>query len=324
MNTIHHGDWMTNTLPDGCAKLIIADPPYYKVKGGFDFIWRDFDHYLENVNIWAQECSRILADDGSLFWWGDARKIAYSQVILDRHFNLLNNLVWEKIDSQNRRNEIKAQRRFAPVTERLLFYCKGDDKSELQELADNPEMFAPIKVWLDQEHEATGIPLKEMCQRFGSSCSHYFGFSTKVKTQFMIPTPEIYKKLQSTGRFAMPYEELRSWFDLEFERNKPKRRTFELPGKLITDILLYSQESNVTGNYDHDTVKPETLTRMLITVTTKPGDLVVVPFAGSGTECAMAAAEGRNFIGWDTDQKHVKTATDRVNTVLSVPKLFNL
>jgi hypothetical protein len=28
-----------DNLPDKCANLII-DPPYYKVKGDFDFIWR--------------------------------------------------------------------------------------------------------------------------------------------------------------------------------------------------------------------------------------------------------------------------------------------
>ena len=38
-NTIHHADWMTNDLPDGSVNLIIADPPYFEVRGDFDFVW---------------------------------------------------------------------------------------------------------------------------------------------------------------------------------------------------------------------------------------------------------------------------------------------
>ena len=34
-------------IPDKSVQLIFADPPYYKVKGDFDFIWKTFDEYLK-------------------------------------------------------------------------------------------------------------------------------------------------------------------------------------------------------------------------------------------------------------------------------------
>ena len=89
LNTVHHVDFINNRLPDKCANLIIADPPYFRVKGDFDFIWDSFEDYLKDVEKWAIECKRILADNGTLFWWGDAKKIAYSQIIIDKHFNCL-------------------------------------------------------------------------------------------------------------------------------------------------------------------------------------------------------------------------------------------
>ncbi len=47
-NKVHNINFLDNNLPDKCANLIIADPPYYKVKGGFDFIWNSFEDYNGN------------------------------------------------------------------------------------------------------------------------------------------------------------------------------------------------------------------------------------------------------------------------------------
>lgn len=121
LNKVHFTDWMNNGLPDGCAKLIIADPPYFEVRGEFDFIWSSFEKYLEDVKKWAVECKRLLAQNGTLFWYGNAKKIAYAQVIFDQHFDLINSLVWDKGSFMGL--EASADiRSFAPCTERILMY----------------------------------------------------------------------------------------------------------------------------------------------------------------------------------------------------------
>jgi len=43
---IYHDDWMDNEIPDKSINLIIADPPYFEVKGEFDFIWPSFDVHI--------------------------------------------------------------------------------------------------------------------------------------------------------------------------------------------------------------------------------------------------------------------------------------
>ena len=121
LNTINNMDFMQNDLPDKCAQLIIADPPYFEVRGAFDFVWSSFKEYLHNVELWAKECHRILADNGTLFWYGSARKIAYTQVILDKHMDLINSLVWDK-GSFMGLEESEDLRSFAPCSERLLMY----------------------------------------------------------------------------------------------------------------------------------------------------------------------------------------------------------
>ena len=69
LNKVHHSDWMNNGLPDKSVHLIIADPPYFEVKGSFDFIWKSFDDYLSDVEQWAIEYKRVLADNGTLYWY---------------------------------------------------------------------------------------------------------------------------------------------------------------------------------------------------------------------------------------------------------------
>ena len=123
LNKIYHSDWMNNNLADKSVQLIIADPPYYKVKGDFDFVWKTFGDYLKDVERWAIECKRVLADNGTLYWYGDAKNIAYSQIIFDNHFNLLNSLVWENTNDHKQQIRFNTDlRTFAPLTERCLVY----------------------------------------------------------------------------------------------------------------------------------------------------------------------------------------------------------
>ena len=78
----------------------------------------------------------------------------------------------------------------------------------------------------------------------------------------------------------------------------------------------------VGNKYDHDTVKPQTLTRALILTCSRKGDTLVVPFAGSGTECAMGVKEGLNVYGYDIEKKYVDMSIKRVDAIYKQPTLF--
>jgi len=312
INTIYNSDWMNNGLPDQSVDLIIADPPYFEVKGDFDFIWDSFDDYLKDVEKWAIECKRVLKDNGTLFWYGDDKRIAYAQIIFDKHFSLINSLIWYKY---NLRGGMfgstggDSVRSFPICTERILMYDKGEDKSGAYMIFANPELFMPIKKYLDEEHEKTGLTLREMCDTYGSTCSHYFGFSKRNKEQFSIPTKEKYELLQKTGFFNRDYEELRKEYEELRKEYEELRRPFSNFLNL-NEVLQFNTNTNKT--YQHDTIKPEKLTRALMLTCSKADALVLVPFAGSGTECAMAQKENRNFIGFEIDEKYHEVAMNRL------------
>jgi site-specific DNA-methyltransferase (adenine-specific) len=65
----------------------------------------------------------------------------------------------------------------------------------------------------------------------------------------------------------------------------------------------------------HPAQKPVRLARRFIQLSARPGDLCLVPFAGSGSECVAAKQEGLCFIGFETDPAYVKIAGQRLNAV---------
>jgi len=67
-----------------------------------------------------------------------------------------------------------------------------------------------------------------------------------------------------------------------------------------------------TGNRLHPTQKPVGILRPLIEAFTKPGDLVLDPFCGSGSTLVAARGLGRSYIGIELDAAHHRTASRRL------------
>ena len=321
MNQIYHDDWLNNGLPDKSVQLIIADPPYFQVKGDFDFIWKSFDDYLIDVKKWAIECKRILADNGTLFWYGDSKKIAYTQIIFDKHFNLLNSLVWENTNDHKQQIRFNTDlRTFAPLTERILMYSNDNGLIEIQ---NNQTLYKPIRDYFLEQKKQCTYTFKEINEKCFNSASNGGGMASNILTSYKdgwtFPIKEKYEALQKIGICPKPYEELRTEYNALRTEYELLRRPFNNALHLGDVIRLPNYE---TSDYDHDTIKPEKLTRILITTCSRENDIVLVPFSGSGTECAMSAKEGRNTIGFEITPKHAEMSNKRLQNILRQPSLF--
>ena len=69
------------------------------------------------------------------------------------------------------------------------------------------------------------------------------------------------------------------------------------------------------GDKLHPTQKPEALLARIMLASTKPGDVVLDPFFGSGTTGAVAKRLGRNFVGIDREQAYIDAANERIAAV---------
>lgn len=327
LNKIYNIDCIDglNRLPPKCANLVIADPPYYRVKGDFDFRWETFDDYMNDCERWATACERVLADNGTLLWYGDHRRIAHIQVMLEKlPLNFLNNGVIYKTNDQKVFVRPEKRRSFYPNTERFLLFesarCDKTDNKTL--LKRNEYRFAqgmcfqrcmiPLVDYFNEALQASGMSVKEVNEAIGtkSVASHFFTRGS----QWHLPTAENYKKLQEAinpkcGKLKRPYEELKKQYE-------ELRRPFDTHGERLNDVLKIATNVTRTSKIEHPTVKDWRMTSKFIEIMTRPDDLVVVPFAGSGTECACAYALHRDFVGFEIDKKYQELATTRVKNTL--------
>jgi len=66
----------------------------------------------------------------------------------------------------------------------------------------------------------------------------------------------------------------------------------------------------------HPTEKPVALLTSLITSVTKPGDLILDPFAGSGSTLVAAKKTGRRFIGVELNDEYFEKAQRRIEEAI--------
>lgn len=306
-------------LRPNSVDLIIADGPYFRImkeKSGFDFQFRSIEEFQLFYEEQALLYLRALKPTGSLFVYGDARNIAYLQVVFDKYFYLLNNMVWEKIDGFNRAQSPSNMRRFNPITERILFY--GNRKYEEARASNTKEMYnelnEPIRLYLKAEIERYGI--QKAAAALGvtdRALGHWIG-----KSQFYLPSLERYQQLQKLGICKKPYQQLH-----KYKYSRELERFYYNPEK-FTDVIKTRQQSDVSANHTHPTQKPPMLTKILVETTTQEGDMVVIPFVGSGSECVVCEQLERNWIGYEVDKTYYLQAKERIAKNKRIPeKIWN-
>ena len=81
--------------------------------------------------------------------------------------------------------------------------------------------------------------------------------------------------------------------------------------------LCTGHERLKDGNGDklHPTQKPEALLARIMLASTRPGDVVLDPFFGSGTTGAVARRLGRHFVGIEREQVYIDAALERIEAV---------
>ena len=86
---------------------------------------------------------------------------------------------------------------------------------------------------------------------------------------------------------------------------KPGQLSYNVPMKLRP-----SDRKNI-----HPTVKPLKLMAYLAVLGSRPGDIVLDPFCGSGTTCLASRILGRKFIGIEKKDKYFEIAKERLSNI---------
>lgn len=105
------------------------------------------------------------------------------------------------------------------------------------------------------------------------------------------------------------------YFDYEYSKNgefpgddlkkpgKQMRTVWDLSNNKQKDELIYGK---------HPTQKPIKILTRMIKLTSKKDDIMLTPFAGSGSECVAAKMTGRHYIGFELEEEYCKIAENRL------------
>lgn len=287
----------------GQVKCIYIDPPYNTGSA--------FEHYDDGVehSIWLslireriEILYNLLSDDGSLWISLDDNEQAYCKILCDEIFgrqNFVANVIWHK--KHTRSNDA---RWFSDNHDFILVYAKNKTNWKPNLLPRSEES---IKGYTNPDNDPRGVWASGPCH---------------VKT----PNPkDIYPITTPTGRVVMPPAGT-SW---RFSKQKmselisDNRIYFGSTGnniprfkRFITDVkdgfvpltIWFREEvgdnqeaktevKKINAEDVFSTPKPERLIERVLTLGSKPGDIVLDSFLGSGTTAAVAQKMGRRYIG---------------------------
>ncbi len=110
-------------------------------------------------------------------------------------------------------------------------------------------------------------------------------YKNNVALPYKNPTDRrIRENIKNGSKGRMPY----SWFEFNLVKNVSKEKTY------------------------HACQIPQQLTKMLIKASTKPKDIVLILFGGSGSELEVCKNLGRNYISAEIDKKYHNLIVDRL------------
>lgn len=307
----------------GQVKCIYIDPPYNTGSA--------FEHYDDNLEhskwlgmMWPRlELLRdLLAEDGSIWISIDDDESHYMKVILDEIFfrkNFIANIVWQKRTSpdfravlgdghenifvySNTKEKFVEQANLLPLTERQIKEYKNPDKD-------------PRGPWVSRDFTAQGYRPNQM-----------YEIITPAGEVYIPPEGSCWKNTEDS--FLRQVSEGRFYFGKE-GKGVPRRKNYLAeavgrqswtwwPNEEVGNTQESKKEIKALFNSDRtfDTPKPERLIERILHIATKPGDLILDSFLGSGTSAAVAQKMGRRYIGIEMGEHAVTHCTPRLQKVI--------
>lgn len=300
--TLWQGDCLElmKNIPDGSVDLVLTDPPYGTMSGEKrsgrlrehnrvdDCLKWDF---ALNEKTILQELCRIVRQNGKIALF--SQEPYTSKLILTGvpRIQFIQRLAWKKNVAGN----------FLCSSQNCMQYI--EDICLFRKDCNDYNGKHPLRDYFLAEKEKSGLQNKDFAVILGNGmASHYF--TTKI--QFACPTEENYKKLQKTGFFTLPFEEIKR-IDEEYKNRFPS--VFNRRGaNSKSNVFEYAKDND---GY-HPTQKPVALLEDLIQTYSNEGNTVLDFTMGSGSTGVACVNTGRKFIGIELDNGYFDIAKERI------------
>ena len=317
------GDQEFDKLPTAVEELAYRDT------------WADgFGSYCQMMQERLALAHELLSETGSIYLHCDDTAVHYLRMIMDHTFGAVhyqNELVWRRATSHNDPS------RFGRIVDHILFYAKGEHP-----------FWAGSEIAMPKTDEQLrhAYPAQDKRGRYrsadltGPSHGGEFGSpSTRPWHSYDVYGKGRVWSVPKTGSYAEYIErvfipgyrriegihERLNALDAAGLIHHPDRGVWpglkryagadqgNPPQDLILDPQGFTNYNKSRGEYaGYPTQKPEALIERFVKASTRPGDLVLDFFAGSGTAAVVAEKLGRRWIGADLGRFAIQTTRKRL------------
>ena len=319
----------------GQAALVLADPPYNarNRKDYDDDVGHD--EWLESLRVRLELCVPLLRPDGILAVHIDDSEHAYLQILLDRLLGRAQrrNTVVVKM-SELAGVKMRYRERLLPrVKEYVLLYGAGPEAAlnPLRRAKEGPALDAYLKYYVqvlenpeDPVESWRVASLREAMKARGLDWSREAARSFQLahaETMVYRTNNRWFDTLDPQDRPATPFARLVSPWGVPYVwwEGKQMLRLSDHLEEPLSDLWTDVSTINVQregGVPLRSSKKPEHLVFRILELCTRPGDLVVDPWSGSGTTAAVAHKSGRGWLSCEREPKIYERALNRLNSVL--------
>ena len=289
---------------------LLTDPPYFGVKPDeWDNQWGKTDEFLAWMGEWLDLAKPHLGGDASVWVFASPEMASAVERVVAERFRVLNTVRWLKVADRTQQVSLPEMRQFTRPWEGIVFAERVEKVANAYVTASEGvwrDVFTPVReslvAWRDQ-HGLTNRQVDD-CLGTAGMAGHYFSAS-----QWALPTEEAWGKM-----FALvggEYEQLRAEYEHLRAEYEHLRRPFNVTNrKLSTDVWTFPSVAAYPGK--HPCEKPEALIAHMIETTTRPGDTILDPFAGSGAILDTARQLGRKAVGIEMDRHWCDHAVRRL------------
>lgn len=305
----------------GKVRLVYIDPPFstgqkYRVgaerTGHISYSNEDFlayedtlrgGEYLEFLRERLILLREVMAEDSSIYVHIDSKVGHYVKVIMDEVFgerNFRNDIARIKCNPKNFR-----RRAYGNFKDTILFYTKGDnyvwnDPREPYTEEEIKELFPKVD---EQGRRYTTNPLHAPGEtKNGPTGKPWRGLMPPKGRHWRYP-PEVLDELDSKG--------LIEWSETGNPRVKIYADEYVKKGKKRQDVWIFKDPPYP----EYPTEKNLEMLKMIVEASSRPGDLVLDCFAGSGTTLIAAEELGRRWIGIDNSPIAIQISIKRLQAL---------
>ena len=317
MFKLYNGDCLEKLklLEDKSVNLVLIDPPYNIKKAKWD-TWKTVEEYVNFMGQVFLELQRVLKDNGSFYFFhNDFLQIVELQNYINKNTNFVFKqlLVWNKRFNEASNKgfldgfiEVEKLRNYQKMAEYCLYYTFQDETGLNKILKQDG--FLKLMNYFREERLKLGWNYKQCDDYLGIKASYCY-WDKPTTHPYRIPDENHYLKLQETGFFQKPYEELRQEYEeLRYTFNNLKEHH---------SVMNYE----IAKKQGHITPKPVGLLEYLIKTSSNEGDVVLDSFMGSGSTGVACKNTNRKFIGIELDNNYFNIASKRIKEAFLMHKI---